>query len=178
MKPRIFFPKNEKATNDQGFANNGYSYFILGNSSRATSSQNKSPLSPTCGLVISGTPCALWELPSTSNTDQINLVGLNHRSHGIPWFLWLVKAICPLDIGSEAVMWWQQSLLHLYIYINFFFHMDEGYVGHPLSALLNIHDRQKKNCMISDRRRKQGWELKLSWLKWGPWMNEWMNESI
>jgi len=34
--------------------------------------------------------------------------------------------------------------------------MDEGYVGHPLSALLNIHDRQKKNCMISDRRRKQG----------------------
>jgi hypothetical protein len=22
--------------------------------------------------------------------------------------------------------------------------MDEGYVGHPLSALLNIHDRQKK----------------------------------
>lgn len=29
--------------------------------------------------------------------------------------------------------------------ISFFFsHMDEGYVGHPLSALLNIHDRQKK----------------------------------
>jgi len=31
-----------------------------------------------------------------------------------------------------------------FLFLFSFPHMDEGYVGHPLSALLNIHDRQKK----------------------------------